>query len=130
MKCKCCGQEIREPASKKFDEFWQVWPTKVKRKESEKIWKSRKLDNLADTIIANVRARISDDPRWQAGYIPNPTTYLRGDLWEDEIDTQPKVMQWPTKNEDWEILGREHKIYPGIGEGWPQFKARVQRATG
>jgi len=129
MKCECCGQEIREPTSSKFNEFWDIYPAKVGKKKAAQTWKSRKLDRIADKIISGVRESIEKDPRWDAGFVPNPTTYLNGDRWEDEIQTAPKVMQWPTKNEEWVALGRKHQVSPGIGEGWPQFKDRVRRAA-
>lgn len=130
MKCECCGQEIREPTSAKFDEFWALYPTKVGKKKCYQSWRSRKLDRMADDIIQNVRHRVENDPRWKAGYVPNPQTYINGDLWEDEIVLQPKVMQWPTKNDEWLELGKKFNINPGIGEGWPQLKDRIRAAAG
>jgi hypothetical protein len=130
MKCKCCGQEIRQPTSEKFNEFWEVYPTKVGKKRASTTWKSRKLDRIAETIINNVRNRVSNDPRWQAGYIPNPITYLNGDLWLDEIDSIPVLVQWPIKNEDWLALGNKHRISPKTGESWPDFKVRVREQCG
>lgn len=126
MKCECCGQEIIEPASKMFEEFWSVWPVKVKRKPAERTWKSRKLDSIGKQIIEHVRARISNDPRWQAGYVPNVTTFLNQDLWTDEIATIPKETIWPVKNEDWMRLGAKHGVNPGVGEDWPKYKDRVR----
>jgi len=131
-KCECCGQEIPQESSAKFDEFWYFYPNKVKKKIAMRTWRSRNLDKLADTIIDSVRSRISNDPRWQAGYIPDPTTFLNGDRWEDEIATIPKpeVKADPRTNKEWEDLGKEHNIYPGSGESWPAFKDRIRRARG
>lgn len=128
--CECCGQTIREPTSEKFNEFWTIYPSKVGKKKAYQAWKRDKLDAIADQIIECVRTRIEKDPRWQAGYVQNPLTFINGEHWEDEIVTNPKVMQWPTKNEDWIALGKEHGIMAGMGEGWPQFKDRVKRAIG
>ena len=49
------------------------------------MWKSRKLDSKADEIIEDVKARQEEDGRWLGGFVPDPTTYLRGSRWEDEF---------------------------------------------
>ena len=129
-KCECCGQELPQKTPERFDEFWAVYPNRVKKKAAMRTWRSRKLDKLADVIIENIRTRIDSDPRWEAGFIPDPTTFLNGDRWEDEIETVQNVMQWPTKNEDWAALGVKHNILAGAGEGWPQYKDRIRRHLG
>ena len=129
-KCTCCGQDIQEPASQMFEEFWKVWPVKVKRKPAEKTWKSRNFESIGKQIREHVRSRVDNDPRWEAGFIPNVTTFLNQDLWTDEIATIPKETTWPVKNDDWEALGKKHQLTPGVGEMWPQFKERVRRAVG
>jgi len=127
--CECCGQEIVKPASKMFEEFWAVYPSKVGKKKAQAAWKRRKLDAIADMIIDSVRDRIEHDPQWEAGYIQNPTTFINGDLWEDEINTRAVAVKLPTKNEDWMRLGQKHGINPGTGESWVKFKDRVRRAA-
>lgn len=69
----------------RFDAFWTAYPKKVEKKKALEIWKRRKLDSLADSLIADVRGRMERDRKWIDGYIPNPTTYLNGDRWEDEM---------------------------------------------
>lgn len=72
----------------RFEEFWSVYPNKVGRKPCLKKWKTRKLDRMADQIIAHIQQASAQDARWLAGYIPNPLTYLNQDRWEDEIKVQ------------------------------------------
>lgn len=71
----------------RFTEYWAILPAgkKVKRKEAEKLWKSKKLDSIADQIIADVQNRIANDDRWRRGFIPDPPTYLRQERWTDEL---------------------------------------------
>lgn len=69
----------------RFPEFWKAYPKKVKKQEACKVWKSRKLDSKADEIIEDVKARQEEDGRWLGGFVPDPTTYLRGSRWEDEF---------------------------------------------
>jgi len=88
--------ETDRPALKpRFNDFWQTYPAKVGKKKCEEIWKRRKLDTLADLIIADVTRRRIDDNKWSEGYIPNPQTYLNGDRWEDEIQTRAKNNNQP-----------------------------------
>lgn len=99
---------------RRFDEFWQAYPVKVAKKKTKAIWQRRKLDELADTIIANVQARKAHDPQWDRGFIPHPSTFLNGDRWEDEI----------TQSVDWDSLVAQHARK---GESYEQTKGRLQR---
>jgi len=71
--------------SKRFAEFWNAYPKKVKKAESMRKWKSKHLDDKADEIIADIQIRLADDKRWKDGFIPDPTTYLNGERWNDEV---------------------------------------------
>lgn len=68
-----------------FDRFWEVYPKKRKKKNAREIWKRKKLDPQADHLIADVLGRLEGDDRWKAGYIPDPTTYLNQERWDDEM---------------------------------------------
>lgn len=70
----------------RFEEFWSAYPKKVKRKDAVAKWKSRRLDGKADEIIADVERRKRQDARWLRGFAPDPTTYINGSRWEDEIE--------------------------------------------
>jgi len=69
-----------------FEKFWAGYPKRVKRKPSQEIWNRKKLDSLADRIIQDVAKRLSSDRRWLEGFIPDPTTYLNQERWNDEFD--------------------------------------------
>jgi hypothetical protein len=69
----------------RFSEFWELYPKKVARKPAAEKWKAKKLDAKASEILADVRARMKSDRRWLEGYIPNATTYLTQERWQDEI---------------------------------------------
>lgn len=75
-------KDIRPSA---FDRFWSAYPKKVKRKECIDIWKRKRLDSIAERICLDVPTRLATDSRWRAGYIPDPTTYLRNERWNDEL---------------------------------------------
>lgn len=86
-----------------FDRWWDVYDKKVKKKQAKAIWKRRKLDRIADEIIADTKARHELDKSWKAGYQPHPTTYLNGDRWEDVIEQAnrppPEKPTWQPSSE-------------------------------
>jgi uncharacterized protein YdaU (DUF1376 family) len=73
----------------RFPEFWAVYPLKKGKAAAERRWRDRKLDAIADRIIADVRLRSSRDRQWLAGYIPHGSTYVNGSGWEDAIEERP-----------------------------------------
>lgn len=73
-------------APDRFPEFWETYPKKRKKAEARKKWKARKLDAIADRIIEDVKKRQREDNRWLEGYAPDPTAYINGERWEDEIE--------------------------------------------
>jgi hypothetical protein len=77
---KKIGQQVD-----RFRDFWKAYPKKVKKKDAERVWKSKRLDSHADRIISDITTRSAEDGRWQGGFIPDPPTYLRGERWHDEI---------------------------------------------
>ena len=81
-------EPLAEQKTIRFDEFWLAYPKKSGKKDCLKKWKARNLDEKADLIIDSVRLRIKTDSEWIKGYIPNPTTFINGDRWEDEISNR------------------------------------------
>jgi hypothetical protein len=81
----------------RFDEWWAEYPKKVEKKKARAIWKRRKLDKIADVIIADTKERPTACAKWREGYIPNPTTYLNGDRWQDEHQTADRSGQSPVR---------------------------------
>lgn len=73
------------PQGQHFEAWWHVYPKKVKKQPSFKMWKAKRLDRIATTLINDTLTRIEKDGRWQAGYIPDPTTYINQERWNDEL---------------------------------------------
>lgn len=69
----------------RFEQWWDAYGLKKNRKGALKIWKSRKLDSMADELIADALHRHQHDADWKSGFQPHPTTYLNGDRWNDEL---------------------------------------------
>jgi hypothetical protein len=73
----------------RFDEFWSVYPVKKGRADAVKKWKLWNLDQIADQIIDDVKARKRDDRQWLrdgGAFIPHGSTYVNKRGWEDAID--------------------------------------------
>jgi len=79
-----------------FDAFWKVYPRKVKKKESLKVWEKLKPDEqLTQIIIAAVeKQKTSEWKDRDKKHIPHPSTWLNGERWNDEIE-QPQ--RWDEK---------------------------------
>lgn len=69
----------------RFDEFWSAYPVKAGKSQCLGKWRSRKLDAIADQILADVARKAEKDRRWLEGYIPNPQTYINQDRWNDPV---------------------------------------------
>lgn len=85
-------QAARLPA--RFDEFWSEYPNKRGKAVAAKAWRRKRLDKIADRIIEDVKARKASDPRWQEGFIPDGSTYVNQERWEDAIDA-PRLRAVP-----------------------------------
>jgi hypothetical protein len=95
----------------RFEEFWQCWPKKRKKKEAKGVWQSRGLDKIADRLIADVTTRVKRDKQWLDGFVPNCTTYLRGELWEDELTDGKQSAPKHASHKIWEApewIGKDH----------------------
>ena len=73
-----------------FDEFWKLYPNKVAKKAAFKVFeKINPSDALLKQILAALERNIASE-KWQRDggeFIPNPTTWLYGERWEDELVT-------------------------------------------
>jgi uncharacterized protein YdaU (DUF1376 family) len=81
------------PTSSRFDEFWSTWPSstrKVGKAAVQAKWIKHRLDEVADTIIANV-SDLKTTEQWTSGFEPAPMTYINQRRWEDEsmVDIMP-----------------------------------------
>ena len=113
----------------RFDEWWGLYPKKIEKKKAREIWKRRKLDSLADKIIKDTKTRPTACAKWSAGYIPNPTTYLNGDRWEDEYQTPEKTQSGsalPKNDSECIRFLSTRGIQPRPGEQMDDFRRRAE----
>lgn len=85
---KSPSPENRQSLEDSFEKFWKVYPKRKDKKRAKESWMKLKPDNsLVEEIISAVTAA-SRSKDWVKGggkFIPNPSTYLNGQRWEDEI---------------------------------------------
>lgn len=73
----------------RFDDFWALYPNKVKKAEARNVWKTvlrKKVD--PDHVIAGLTRQVEI---WRAEgrekrYTPHPTSWLRAGRWDDEVE--------------------------------------------
>ena len=70
-----------------FEEFWKEYPVKKEKKKAKEKFERLSVE-IQQVIIKDISKRRQLDVQWKAGYIPHPTTYLNGERWDDEIQTQ------------------------------------------
>ena len=75
-----------------FDLFWSKYPKKVKKQKARELWAKLAPDAALSAVILDAldRQRRSDQWTRDGGrYVPDPTTWLNGRRWEDELPPGP-----------------------------------------
>jgi hypothetical protein len=77
----------------RFDEFWALFPRKVKKQGALAAWRKKVLDRKQDqdAILSALRAQIvvwQADPRFPQ-FVPHPTTWINDARWHDETNQVP-----------------------------------------
>lgn len=140
----------KEPLSidELFDAFWSAYPTKVGKKPARKafevalkkapksdLWKKEKFTDVSCFVASIVRGifrRINLDRQWKDGFIPNPTTYLNQERWEDEIqqsDNNGKLVDSDQARKDDEAR-RANSVYLKNLEILDLMRARIGQREG
>ncbi|GBL44428.1 hypothetical protein SFMTTN_0224 [Sulfuriferula multivorans] len=73
-----------ERGNSRFEEFWSAYPKKAGKKKTQEIWKSKKLDSLADSILAGLSEYKTV---CKPGFIRDPERFLRDERWNDDYGT-------------------------------------------
>jgi hypothetical protein len=81
------GKEGNDSSTRadRFDEFWTAWPKNDRKQDKGKCrdkWGKADLDEIADAILADVRAKCATR-KWQEGFIEAPEVYINNRRWED-----------------------------------------------
>lgn len=81
------GCTLRESAQvpPDFERFWECYPRKVGRRKALGAWAQSEGKRPAiEQLIGRVEAQASS-AQWMEGVIPNPSTWLDEQRWEDEL---------------------------------------------
>ena len=85
-----------------FGSFWEKYPKKEQKKKCQEIWKRKKLSLLLPVILEFIEKATQTD-RWKKGYIKQPTAFLNGECWNDDLESysdrkditnQPKTIKY------------------------------------
>ena len=80
----------------RFNRFYKAYPKKVGKAQALKTWekltRTKKLPQIR-ILIQSVRKQLKSSQWKNKKYIPNPSTWLNNERWEDEIifDTKSKI---------------------------------------
>ena len=76
-----------------FNRFWDVYPKKAsKKKAREKFLSLAKKGKLPDIDRhVDIIESWKKTEKWVGGFIPHPTTWLNGELWDDELEGGRKL---------------------------------------
>lgn len=69
--------------SEHFPEFYRRYPNKAGKKDAEKKWKAKNLDEQWDRISKFLDWAPKHDERWKKGYIPMASTFVNQERWND-----------------------------------------------
>ena len=96
-----------------FNQFWQEYPKKVNKQTAYKSFIKLKVnDDLLKTIISNIKERLKIG-EWKLSekqFIPNASTYLNQERWNDEIITPYKADKVEIARDD--LILDESVLYP------------------
>jgi DNA-binding transcriptional ArsR family regulator len=93
-----------EPSGKNaraFERFWRAYPSKVGKRAAEVAFAKASQRAPPDQIIAGVQTALAECDQWRRGFIPNPTTWLNQDRWNDEHAPPPVSDQLVRRHENY-----------------------------
>jgi hypothetical protein len=116
-----------------FLDFWQAYPRKANKQDALRAWQQTTEVRPDLSVILNAIKEQSKTKSWMEGYIPHPSSWLRGHRWEDETEIKlPDVVNekpWHETASGIEAKGLEFGLKPEQFESFPHFKTAVMRAA-
>ena len=84
------GKEIKAKESeiikKRFEDFWSIYPRKVKKQKAKEWFEKNKPTEELFVIMITALKKFIDSQEWKSSngqFIPHPTTWLNQKRWED-----------------------------------------------
>lgn len=81
-------KSVTDAGEQRFEKFWEAYPKKVAKKAVLQKWKNLKVnDALFESIMKGLESWKQSQQWMKNGgqYIPNPTTFLNQERWNDEV---------------------------------------------
>ena len=72
----------------RFEEFWQAFDDKRGKANALKVWKSKKLDDVAEDVISGAKIYVSQIRGEESKYWKQAQGWLNGERWHDEPQIQ------------------------------------------
>lgn len=115
------SKEDMSDKSDAFEQFWKSYPKKELKKRSSEIWRSKGLDSKLTEILGFI-AKASLTDRWKKGFVKQPTTFLNGECWNDDLSSYGGVEEHQTAKKE-RIVNGVKEIFMD-GTGWVKMFTR------
>lgn len=105
-----------------FDEFWQIYPRKVAKKDARKMW-TRLTDEQKGSALRALplHVKVWNAENREPHCIPHASTWIYGERWADELEM-------PARKDDIVERGRRFGLEAKPGESMEAFERRVMNA--
>jgi len=92
----------RQP-SKKFEEFWSVYPRRIGKGAARRAWEKATQITDPDFIVlaAMCHATFWRKQRTEMQFIPHPATWLNQERWDDDLEAELDTSQSSGWDTDW-----------------------------
>lgn len=108
-----------------FDMFWKNYPLKKGKQAALLAWNRKKPS--CERLMSDVNNRVANDRQWIDGFIPHASTYINGNLWEDEIQAPRVQDSIPRGNDELLVFAIERGMrQPHVGEDWFNYRKYVE----
>lgn len=88
------ASESAEKTDDAFEAFWDLYPKKVAKGQAAKAHKAALKKADADAILEGLRGHLPAFAKSERQFIPNPATWLNGERWGDDLDTEVEDDPW------------------------------------
>lgn len=87
------SSKLRCSIEETFDRFWNSYPVHTDMKSCKELWTELNPDEeLVEKILSSIE-RQKESRQWRTGYIPNPSKWLKRELWNDELRPDPEAIK-------------------------------------
>ena len=88
-------EKEKEIIKKQFEDFWSVYPKRVKKQKAKEWFEKNKPTEELFVIMMTALKKFVNSKEWKESngqYIPHPTTWLNQRRWEDLINGEGEIV--------------------------------------